>query len=220
METQENKFFEKKSDLFNEVNEDVQTNSSFLVTAKTIRTAIKSAIESLWHKTYNVTPADVQKYQWYEANHWSDTSDDAYCIHVPKCDTIYMSKEVVDLLQNQKLHSIYMDGVENGHVVSFMAQCVIPLFPIVNATAVYKGYILAPDDTTSEWTFIENTETKMRYYKNGEPIKAWSNIVLQYDKFGVYNYVNNQSSVFDLRRMFAPLHLMYWNGLWFPVNLY
>lgn len=230
----EGQFFETKDEIIALTDENIPTQNQFLVTAKKIRSVLKSIVESLWPRSYTAKVEDFQYYQFHNESGDHEVAN-RYSLNIPKCSTLYIPNEVIqevdasynDGHSDYYLFSIYMDNVENGHVLNLHAQCKIPCFPYTTGgqESLKLGYY--KQETSGFWNPVPMGDdyAAFRHKPNVEEsdhMLYFTNIVFLRDaQNNVYTSIGDSDCGYlNLMRGLGVLHLMYWDGLWYPVNLY
>ena len=209
--------YETKEDIFKDTDENVPTNNVFKITAKMIRHTLKSIVESLWHKTYIAKTSDYSdKAYVYQDGQYYLCSSPYNTIHVPKCDTLIIPKEILN--SSNELMRIEMDNVENGYELTLF--CKTKIVGIGTSSMDY-GYFTNGGQTDKEIELVKKEVDHTSFYIdiNGEKkvLETFSNIAMT----GSYSGMGGSSYLTHFRNMTQyPLKMIYWEGIWYPVNIY
>lgn len=204
-----------------EVNENFKDNSNFLITAKKLRDTIKDIVATLWRKNYTAKEEDINStiygitqtnYKYTIANFQmsgNDGSMNCYQVNIPKCDTLVIPVDIIG--NNAYLYRINMRNVENGQILNLLCHC--RLLGNNNYTTNPMGdqdFVIDTRDADELDEWFTDSE-----YKN--KMENVSNIAFPFS-YGGFNSRENNITKRRYGKFF--LQFIYWEGYWYPVNIY
>ena len=212
------KRYETKEEIFNDTDLNVPTNNKFAITAEKIRHTLKSIVESLWRRTYTATGSDLSTAAYVKQSDGSfiTIALPHYTVHIPKCNTLIIPKEILD--HSKEMMRIEMDNVEDGDELTLI--CKTKLVGIGSSSDLY-GYFRNGSSDSTEIELVKHEINSSTIYididNEKKPLLTYSNIGLT----GNYSGVAGDSYLYRGRNTTQyPLHLVYWDGVWYPVNIY